>query len=339
MGSSRAPPSGGRAHRLPTAPARHLSRELEELRERCRRCLPCDRNQFDLRCAYLHRRRAIPPPAETPACASTSTSRRRSSRATGCRSASSQVVRRAAEARAAAAEIGGPVVLKSQVLSGGRMKAGAVRFADTPGRGGAALRRDPADRGERPAPRCVLVEEKCGGRAGVLRCRSPGTAARKRPVVLFSDMGGIDIEEVAEKPPRPRLEDALLDDPAAHAAHREGGGRRGRRLRRRARTAHSDRLRADADLPRLRPDAGRDQPAGAARGRALRRARRPRRHGGRGARQARGAARPSSASATTRRARRGRRRRSRSRGAQVERGRPPRRRRQRRRVRRQPRAS
>ncbi len=31
-----------------------------------------------------------------------------------------------------ASDIGGPVVLKSQVLSGGRMKAGGVKFADTP---------------------------------------------------------------------------------------------------------------------------------------------------------------------------------------------------------------
>ncbi len=37
-----------------------------------------------------------------------------------------------AEARSAAEEIGCPVVLKGQVLSGGRMKAGAVQFADTP---------------------------------------------------------------------------------------------------------------------------------------------------------------------------------------------------------------
>ena len=46
--------------------------------------------------------------------------------------AKSRVATSAAEARAAAAAIGGPVVLKSQVLSGGRMKAGAVKFADTP---------------------------------------------------------------------------------------------------------------------------------------------------------------------------------------------------------------
>src|SRR5438093_8664055 len=36
------------------------------------------------------------------------------------------------EARQAAEEIGGPTVVKSQVLTGGRMKAGGVRFADTP---------------------------------------------------------------------------------------------------------------------------------------------------------------------------------------------------------------
>jgi succinyl-CoA synthetase beta subunit len=38
----------------------------------------------------------------------------------------------AEEARAAAEQIAGPVVIKSQVLTGGRMKAGGVQFADTP---------------------------------------------------------------------------------------------------------------------------------------------------------------------------------------------------------------
>ena len=36
------------------------------------------------------------------------------------------------EAREAAAKIDGPTVIKSQVLTGGRMKAGGVKFADTP---------------------------------------------------------------------------------------------------------------------------------------------------------------------------------------------------------------
>ena len=43
-----------------------------------------------------------------------------------------RVARNAEEAAAAASDLGGPVVLKSQVLSGGRMKAGGVRFAETP---------------------------------------------------------------------------------------------------------------------------------------------------------------------------------------------------------------
>ncbi|MEO9117649.1 MAG: ATP-grasp domain-containing protein, partial [Solirubrobacteraceae bacterium] len=38
----------------------------------------------------------------------------------------------AEQAREIAAEIDGPVVIKSQVLTGGRMKAGGVQFADTP---------------------------------------------------------------------------------------------------------------------------------------------------------------------------------------------------------------
>ena len=40
--------------------------------------------------------------------------------------------RSADEAREIAERIGGPTVIKSQVLTGGRMKAGGVKFADTP---------------------------------------------------------------------------------------------------------------------------------------------------------------------------------------------------------------
>src|SRR5262249_60894264 len=38
----------------------------------------------------------------------------------------------AEEARAAAEELGGPVVVKAQVLTGGRGKAGGVKLADDP---------------------------------------------------------------------------------------------------------------------------------------------------------------------------------------------------------------
>ncbi|HEU4598864.1 MAG TPA: ATP-grasp domain-containing protein, partial [Solirubrobacterales bacterium] len=103
-------------------------------------------------------------------------------------------------ARQVAEEIGGPTVIKSQVLSGGRMKAGGVKFADTP--------EEAAEHAEAilkleingQMPRGVLVDPKAEVKqeyyAGVVW---DGTA--KRPLMLFSDMGGIDIEEVAETHP------------------------------------------------------------------------------------------------------------------------------------------
>jgi len=104
------------------------------------------------------------------------------------------------EARAIAEDIDGPVVIKSQVLTGGRMKAGGVQFADTP---------EEAERHARHVlqleinghmPRGVLVDSKAEVKqeyyAGVV-----WDGTRKQPVMLFSDMGGIDIEEVAETHP------------------------------------------------------------------------------------------------------------------------------------------
>jgi succinyl-CoA synthetase beta subunit len=114
--------------------------------------------------------------------------------------ARSRVATSAAEARAAAAAIGAPVVLKSQVLSGGRMKAGAVKFADTPEQAAAHfdLILPIAVNGQRA--RSVLVEEKSRvAQEYFVSVTWDGRA--KKPVLLFSDMGGIDIEEVAARHP------------------------------------------------------------------------------------------------------------------------------------------
>src|SRR6202165_5491827 len=89
------------------------------------------------------------------------------------------------EARAIAQDIAGPVVIKSQVLTGGRMKAGGVQFADTP------------EEAERHAaaileleinghiPRGVLVDPRAEVKqeyyAGVV-----WHGIRKQPVMLFS---------------------------------------------------------------------------------------------------------------------------------------------------------
>src|SRR5689334_20782457 len=104
------------------------------------------------------------------------------------------------EARKVAEEIGGPVVIKSQVLTGGRMKAGGVKFADTPEEAAAHAEAILELEINGHMPRGVLVDPKAEVKqeyyAGVVW---DGTA--KRPLMLFSDMGGIDIEEVAETHP------------------------------------------------------------------------------------------------------------------------------------------
>jgi succinyl-CoA synthetase beta subunit/citryl-CoA synthetase large subunit len=104
------------------------------------------------------------------------------------------------EAAAAAREIGGPVVLKSQVLSGGRMKAGAVKFADTPEECPALFEQIMPIRVNGQEARALLVEEK-SPIAQEYFVSVTWDGRRKLPVLLFSDMGGIDIEEVAEKHP------------------------------------------------------------------------------------------------------------------------------------------
>lgn len=104
------------------------------------------------------------------------------------------------EARAAAERIDGPTVIKSQVLTGGRMKAGGVQFADTVDEAAAHAKDVLELEINGHMPRGVLVDPKADVKqeyyAGVVW---DGTA--KQPVILFSDMGGIDIEEVAEKHP------------------------------------------------------------------------------------------------------------------------------------------
>jgi len=104
------------------------------------------------------------------------------------------------EARDAAERIGGSTVIKSQVLTGGRMKAGGVKFADTPDE--AAQHADDILKLEIGGhmPVGVLVDPKAEVEqeyyAAVL-----WDGRAKRPMMLFSDMGGIDIEQVAEEHP------------------------------------------------------------------------------------------------------------------------------------------
>jgi len=112
----------------------------------------------------------------------------------------SRLAKSGADARAIAEAIAGPVVLKSQVLTGGRMKAGGVLFADTPAAAAAAAEKILALEINGHRARGVLVESRQPvAQEYYLGVTWDGIA--KRPVMILSDMGGIDIEEVAEKHP------------------------------------------------------------------------------------------------------------------------------------------
>lgn len=112
----------------------------------------------------------------------------------------SRLVLSADEARAAAAEIGCPVVVKAQVLVGGRGKAGGVKLAATPeeaaAKAGAILGMD---------IKGITVEKVLVARAvDIAKEFYVGMVIDRRsrkPLMMVSPAGGIDIEEVARTTP------------------------------------------------------------------------------------------------------------------------------------------
>ncbi len=103
-------------------------------------------------------------------------------------------------AKKAALQLGKPVVIKSQVLVGGRGKAGGIKFANTPEDAynaaaeliGSTVKGENVDK--------VLVEEKLEIQSefylSVVLDRSA-----KKPLIMASMFGGVDIEEVALNTP------------------------------------------------------------------------------------------------------------------------------------------
>jgi succinyl-CoA synthetase beta subunit len=104
------------------------------------------------------------------------------------------------EARRAAEEIGGPVVVKAQVLTGGRGKAGGVKLAD-----------DPADAEAKAGD--ILGLDINGHVVRKLWIESASEIAKeyylsvtfdrgaKQPLFMFTTQGGVEIEQVAEENP------------------------------------------------------------------------------------------------------------------------------------------
>lgn len=106
--------------------------------------------------------------------------------------------RTAGEATEAAASAGFPAVLKSQVLSGGRMKAGGIRFAESADEAREAAGAILCLKIEGRQPVGVLVEARAAVAQEYYLGITYDTLA-KLPVAIVSDRGGIDIEEVAER--------------------------------------------------------------------------------------------------------------------------------------------
>jgi succinyl-CoA synthetase beta subunit len=105
-----------------------------------------------------------------------------------------------AEVRAAAAKIGGDVVVKAQVHSGGRGKAGGVKLAKSPEEAEEKAKPILALHIQGLPVRRVLVTKAVDIRseayAAILVDRSV-----KRPILMFSAAGGVDIEETAHSNP------------------------------------------------------------------------------------------------------------------------------------------
>ena len=104
------------------------------------------------------------------------------------------------EARAAAAELGGHVVVKAQVLSGGRGKAGGIKLAATPDEAEARAREILGLDIRGHIVRTLWVERA----SDIVReyyLSLTFDRADKQSLFMFTTEGGIDIEEVAARSP------------------------------------------------------------------------------------------------------------------------------------------
>jgi succinyl-CoA synthetase beta subunit len=104
------------------------------------------------------------------------------------------------EAAAAASELGGQVVVKAQVLTGGRGKAGGIKLAEGPD--------DAREKAEQILGLDInghvvrkLWIERASDIANEYYLSLTFDRGAKKPLFMFTTEGGIDIEEVAEKTP------------------------------------------------------------------------------------------------------------------------------------------
>ena len=111
-----------------------------------------------------------------------------------------RVAATADEAKQIAEELGGRVVIKAQVLVGGRGKAGGIRLAKSAEEAGDLASQILAMEIKGLPVRKVLVDEAANIETEIYLGITNDRAARK-PVMMASAAGGVDIEEVARLTP------------------------------------------------------------------------------------------------------------------------------------------
>ena len=111
-----------------------------------------------------------------------------------------RVAATATEARQIAEELGSRVVIKSQVLVGGRGKAGGIRLAKSPKEAEEVATQILSMEIKGLPVRKVLVDEAAHIKQEIYLGITNDRAAR-RPVMMASSAGGVEIEEVARTTP------------------------------------------------------------------------------------------------------------------------------------------
>jgi len=127
-----------------------------------------------------------------------------------------RVVSTPQEARQVAQELGVPVVVKAQIHAGGRGKGGGIKLADTPAQAEEAAKQIIGMRlvthqtgPEGRIVKKVLVEEQIQTERE-LYLGIVVDSGSARPVVMASEAGGVDIEQVAAKSPE-KIHKAFVD--------------------------------------------------------------------------------------------------------------------------------
>jgi succinyl-CoA synthetase beta subunit len=106
-----------------------------------------------------------------------------------------------AEAREIARELGGRVVVKAQVHTGGRGKAGGIKLANSPDEAEAEASRILGMDIRGYKVRRVLVDEQAPGIQQEIYLAILIDRAARRPMIMASAAGGMDIEQVAATAP------------------------------------------------------------------------------------------------------------------------------------------